>query len=200
MTRRPPDLHELIGDGGGSAGQDDRLERVHDMLVVAGPPPAGPVPDAPPVGGQVVPMRRRRWVELVAAAALVCIAAGAGYLLGNRSDGIETVRVVEMHGLPPVAGASAELDIGETDAAGNIPMEMRVEGLSEPPAGGWYELFVSKDGKPGASCGTFTTNGDETTVRLSVGYDLGAWRDADHFDGWVVTDAGPDKRILLTTD
>ncbi len=41
-------------------------------------------------------------------------------------------------------------------------------------------------------------------MRLSVGYDLGAWRDAGRYDGWVVTahvpgQPGSGKRILLTT-
>ena len=41
-------------------------------------------------------------------------------------------------------------------------------------------------------------------MRLSVGYDLGAWRDAGRYDGWVVTAHVPGKpgsgeRILLTT-
>jgi hypothetical protein len=150
-------------------------------------------------------MRPRRWAELAVAAALVCLAVGVGYLVGNRDDGVEPVAVVAMHGLPPVAGASAELEIGETDAAGNVPIEMHVEGLPRPPRGGWYELYLSKRGELGASCGTFTTTaGGETTVRLSVGYDLARWRESGRFDGWVVTGIVPGKpaaakRILLTT-
>jgi hypothetical protein len=203
VTPRPPDLRDLIGDGN-DPGESDRLERVHDMLVVAGPPPAGALPGAPRVSRRVVRMRPRRWVELAAAAALVCLAVGVGYLVGNRNDGVEPVAVIAMHGVPPVAGASAELEIGETDAAGNVPIEMRVEGLPKPPREGWYELYLSKGGKAGASCGTFMTAGGEATVHLSVGYDLAGWRKAGWFDGWVVTASVPgepaaERQVLLTT-
>jgi hypothetical protein len=204
MSNRPPDLHDLIGDEGDPR-ETERLERVHDMLVVAGPPPSGAVPHTPQVGGRkVVRMAPRRWAELAVAAAIACVAVGFGYFLGNRSDGMEPVAVIAMHGLAPVAGATAELEVGETDAAGNIPIEMQVEGLPAPPQGGWYQLLLSKGREIGASCGTFTTAGGETTVRLSVAYDLAEWREAGRYDGWVVTAFVPGKpatakRILLTT-
>jgi hypothetical protein len=203
VTGRPPDLHDLIGDEG-DAQERGRLEQVHEMLVAAGPPPAGALPKPPRVSRQVVRLRPRRWTELALAAALVCLAVGFGYLVGNRDGGFESVAVIPMHGVPPVADATAELEIGEADAAGNIPIEMRIEGLPRPPRRGWYELYVSKGEKIGASCGSFMTTGGETTVRLTVGYDLDAWREAGFFDGWVVTATVPGKpaaakRILLTT-
>ena len=195
MTR-PPDLRELIGDDGAP---DERLARVHELLVAAGPP-AEAVPRSPQVGRP----RRRRWAELALAAALASLALGVGFVAGSRGDGFEAVRTIPMHGVAPVADASAELAMAEPDASGNTALEMDVERLPQLPQGGWYELYLSKAGVIGASCGTFVVAGDETTVRLSVGYDLGAWRDAGRYDGWVVTAHVPGQprsgqRILLTT-
>jgi len=202
---RPPDLRDLIGDEG-SPDERARLEHVHDMLVTAGPPPEDVVPGPPRVSGAVVRLRprRRRWAELAVAAAVVVVAVGAGYFVGNRGNGFESVATITMRGVPPVVAATAELDIGKSDADGNVPIEMRVAGLPSLPRGGWYELYLSKNGARGESCGTFTTAGKETTVRLNVGYDLAGWRKAGRYDGWVITAHVPGKpasakRILLTT-
>ena len=197
---RPPDLRDLVGDEGPA---DERLARVHELLVEAGPPP-GVVPGAPEVTARSQAPRRRRWAELALAAALASVALGVGFVAGSRSDGFDARVEISMQGVPPVADATAELAIAEPDESGNIALEMDVEGLPPLPQGGWYELYLSKKGVIGASCGTFATAGDTTTVRLSVGYDLGAWRDAGRYDGWVVTahvpgQPGSGKRILLTT-
>ena len=201
MTR-PPDLRDLIGDEGGL---DERLVRVHELLVEAGPPPDA-VPQSPHVVGRVrrARPRRRRWAELALAAALAAVALAVGFVAGSRGDDFDPAVTLSMHGVSPVADANAELAIGDPDEDGNIALEMDVKGLPQLPQGGWYELLLSKNGEIGASCGTFVTAGDETTVRLSVGYDLGGWRDAGLYDGWVVTAHVPGKpgsgeRILLTT-
>jgi hypothetical protein len=190
----PPDLRDLIGDEG-----DERLAGVHELLVAAGPPPEA-VPRSPQVGGA----HRRRWTELALAAALGAAALAAGVVIGSRGDSFEPVATISMHGVSPRADASAELAVGEPDESGNIPLKMAVERLPQLPQGGWYELYLSKAGVIGASCGTFVTAGDEATVRLGVGYDLRAWREAGRYDGWVVTahvpgEPGSGRRILLTT-
>jgi len=197
---RPPDLRDLIGDEGGP---DERLARVHELLVEAGPPPDA-VPRSPHVGALRARPRRRRWTELVLAATLAAVALAVGFFVGGRGDGFESVATISMHGVSPVADASAELAVGEPDANGNIALEMDVKRLPQLRQGGWYELYLSKDGVIGASCGTFVTAGDETTVRLGVGYDLPGWRKAGRYDGWVVTahlpgEPGTGDRILLTT-
>jgi hypothetical protein len=200
MTR-PPDLRDLIGDDGAP---DERLARVHELLVDAGPPP-DVVPRAPRMAGRAGrARRRRRWAELSLAAAVAAIALTVGYVAGSGGDGVEARVTIAMHGVPPVAGASAELVVGERDASGNTALEMVITRLPQLPQGGWYELYLSKGGVIAASCGTFATAGDETTVRLSVGYDLSSWRDAGRYDGWVITAHVPGKpasgeRILLTT-
>jgi hypothetical protein len=199
---RPPDLRDLIGDEGPP---DERLARVHELLVEAGPPPDA-VPRSPEVSGRVLPARprRRRWTELALAAALASIALAVGFVVGSRGEGFDAARTISMHGVPPVADASAELAVADPDENGNIALEMGVKRLPQLPPGGWYELYLSKNGLIGASCGTFVTSGDETTVRLSVGYDLRALREAGRYDGWVVTAHVPGRpasgeRILLTT-
>lgn len=203
MTR-PPDLHDLI-DPDDSPEARARLERMHELLVAAGPPPAGAVPEPPREGAVVIPLRqRRRLAELSAVAAVVLVALGGGYLLGARGNGFDKVASVPMHGIAPTARATADLAIGEADANGNVPIEMHVRGLPSLPRGGWYELYLSKHGRLGASCGTFQTAGTETTVRLSVGYTLADWHDNGRYDGWVVTAhvpgmPGSGKQILLTT-
>ena len=60
-------------------------------------------------------------------------------------------------------------------------MLVKVEGLRQLPKGGYYELLLTKDGKPVAVCGSFKVNPDGVTeVRLGASYDL------RRFDGWVV--------------
>jgi hypothetical protein len=199
-----PDLHDLIGPDG-SPEEQARLERTHELLVAAGPPPAGGLPEPPRERAAVVRFRRRRRLaELSAVAAAVMVAVGAGYFLGARGNGFDAVATIGMHGVAPTSRASADLAIGRADESGNVPIEMRVTGLPQLPRGGWYELYLSKGGKLGASCGTFQTAGPETTVRLSVGYALADWHDNGLYDGWVVTAHVPGKpssgkRILLTT-
>ena len=72
-------------------------------------------------------------------------------------------------------------------------MDVHVSGL-EPTAGteDWYELWLTKDGEAIASCGRFTVDADETTVRLSVPYKLRG------YDGWIVTRRGSDTPLLTT--
>lgn len=165
-----------------------RLRRVHDLLVEAGPPadlpPALERPTVP-TEAQVIDfplMPPRRWVATaVAAAAVALVALGGGYLLGHahaKTASFATQRVVPMQG----QGSLAVLRIGKHDNAGNWPMELLVSGLpmqKNPQA--YYELWLTKNGKPVAPCGSFRINAKNTTVRLSVPYSL------SRFDGWVVT-------------
>jgi hypothetical protein len=196
---------EAIIDGAElSADETRRLRRVHELLVEAGPPadlppslaaPADP-PDVPVVDFGVLP-RRRRAAALVAALAVAAVGAGGGYLLGHahaKTAVFATRRVVPMHG----QGALGVLRVGRQDKAGNWPMQLLVSGLptqKDPQA--YYELWLTKNGKPVAPCGSFRVNAARTTVRLSVPYTL------SRFDGWVVTAQPADERttgaVVLTT-
>src|ERR1700693_192369 len=85
------DFHDIVGTEGLEPEEEARLRRVHDLLVQAGPPPDLPPglerPPPTPVEGELVqfPMlRRRRWtLAAVAAATLVVLAFGGGYLVGH---------------------------------------------------------------------------------------------------------------------
>jgi hypothetical protein len=189
---REPDFDELVGTDL-EPEERERLRRVHELLVAAGPPPELP-PELLPAkqGGTVVPLRRRgrrRLVPaLILAAALAATAFGAGFLVGDRSAESDPERVVVMRG----DNASASLAIFEVDEAGNWPMEMTVRGLPELPAGRTYELWLTKDGRLAAPCGTFVVEGPRTVVPLNAPYRL-----AD-YDGWVVTRTGSQTPLLTT--
>ena len=195
-----PDFHDLVGDEG-TPEELKRLRRVHDLLVAAGPPPELPprLADAPGPGRSPALVawlpRRRLEAALVAAAAVIAIAFAAGYLVGGRGPGFQAAHTVTMHGVGRVA-AAASIEVGKKDAQGNWPLLVKVRGLRPLPPGGYYVLYLTKNGKPKASCGTFTVGGKLTTVRLSVPYQL--W----HYDGWVVEAYEPGKgegEPLLTT-
>ena len=73
---------------------------------------------------------------------------------------------------------------------------MHVSGLQPLPDGEWYELYLTRNGKPAAYCGAFSVNSaGRTTLHFSVPYKLKG------FDGWIVTDSAkpPKRRVLLTT-
>jgi hypothetical protein len=182
------EFENIIDVNGLAPEEAARLRRVHELLVEAGPPP-----DLPPalehpvdlVEAEVIEfplLPPRRWaVAAVAAAALALVGLGGGYLLGHAHAKPATFaahRVVPMQG----KGSLAALRIGGRDKAGNWPMELVVSGLpTQPNPASYYELWLTKNGKPVAPCGSFRVNSKNTTVRLSVPYTF------SHFDGWVVT-------------
>lgn len=187
MSGRTPDFHELVGDDL-PAEERARLERVHELLVQAGPPPDLPdaLTEAPgPPSATILrfPSRRAGWLAGIAAAAVLALAFGAGYLAGSRDASVE--RTIVMRGV----GASASLVVYEADSAGNWPMRLKVSGL---PAGPAYELWLTRRGSLAKSCGVFAVGEDETSVPLNAPYRL------REFDGWVVVEFGS-KEPLLTT-
>lgn len=180
---------DLIDREGLEPDEEARLRRVHDLLVHAGPPPDLPPaleqPPTTPADAEVVQFPlfpRRRWPLIaVAAAALVVLAFGGGYLTGHakqKATSFATQRAVPMHG----TNALAVLRLARKDSAGNWPMELEVNNLPRQPVPrDYYELWLTSHGKPVAPCGSFRVNERTTTVRLSVPYDF------THFDGWIVT-------------
>jgi hypothetical protein len=202
MTGRPPDFHELVGEDL-PAEERERLRGVHDLLVAAGPPPelSPALERAPSVGGAVhfLP-RRRRAAVLLLAAALAAAAFGGGFLAGavTREGTESAVTVIPMHGTRAAPNALASISLEDIDKAGNWPMRFTVQGLPKLPRGGYYELYLTRDGRIAATCGTFNVHGGRTTVRLNAPYRLRS------FDGWVVTRHLPGRpeqasRPLLTT-
>jgi hypothetical protein len=188
VSTRPPDFDELVGDDLPAA-ERDRLLRVHDLLVQAGPPPDLPAaiaaPPEPPEATIVhFPRRRARWLAgIAAAAALALVGFGAGYLVGDRPPASEFS--VSMSG----DTGHASLAVLAQDAAGNWPMRLTVEGL---PEGAKYELWLTRHGRLAERCGTFAVGPGRTEVPMNAPYKL------KDFDGWVVVEAGS-RQPLLTT-
>lgn len=203
MTQ-PPDFRELVGDEG-TPEELAAMRRAHELLLAAGPPPElSPRLAEPPRAPGVERRRTHRWRTRAAfglATAVAAAAFGVGYLVGDHGPAeFSGSRSLEMHGVGQLASAHASLAVGEQDAAGNYPLEMTVRGLPQAARGGWYELLLSKHGRPTLSCGRFTTTGQKVTVRLSVPYDLGDFPTL--FDGWVVTLHVPNQRhvpVVMTT-
>lgn len=202
MSPGTPDFFDLVGDEG-TPEELAQLRRAHDMLVAAGPPPelSPRLAEAPRAESRssMLP-RRRRGAAFLLAAAVVASAFGIGLLIGDRdSSGFTQSRAVPMHGVGKLASARATLGVGEQDSAGNYPLKMTVQGLPALGTGGWYELLLSKGGRPTLSCGSFAAATQGVTVRMSVPYDLSLFPKL--FDGWVVVAHAPKQqpRLVMTT-
>jgi hypothetical protein len=176
----PPEFDDLIG-GDAPAEERERLLGAHEALLVAGPPPELPprlehAPDPEPKVSFLP--RRRRYTALAIAAAIALASLMGGYAFGQKraGGGFHTAWVAQLQG-PSASGA---LKVGAQDSAGNWPMILSVQGLAQLPAGGYYELLLTRKGKPVASCGTFVVDAATTDVRLNAPYKLKT------FDGWVV--------------
>jgi antitoxin (DNA-binding transcriptional repressor) of toxin-antitoxin stability system len=189
MTTRPPEFDDLLGPE--VEGEErERLRRVHDLLVAAGPPPEVSRRGAP--NANVVPLRRRggRRGLLALAAALAIAAAFTIGLVVAVGDEPAVDRVIAMSG---PSGASASLEVFEIDEAGNWPMLLDVHGLEPAADGDRFQLWLTKDGKPAALCGSFLTDADgRALVSMNA-----PWRFSD-FDGWAVVEAGSETPLLST--
>jgi hypothetical protein len=187
-VKNEPDFRELVGD---EAADDERLRRVHDLLVAAGPPAemSARVTSPPDVEhSKVLEFKRRRPATLLAVGIAAAAAAFViGYGIGQRQNSFPEQLAIPMHGVGVAnKAAEAEIKVGSHDNGGNYPLQMQVKGLPDAPKGAWYELLLSNHGKPTLSCGIFSVDGGETTVRLSVPYDLPDWHQKKLYDGWVV--------------
>ncbi|MGB2876142.1 MAG: hypothetical protein WBB76_11800 [Gaiellaceae bacterium] len=198
---REPGFDELVGEDLPNE-ERARLERVHELLLAAGPPPELPPALADPAAASheaptIILPRRRAGAVLALAAAIALVAFVGGFVAGRTGGtSFSKVRSLQMHGTGVSRSASATIDIGRLDASGNWPLRVVVRSLPRLPQGGYYEMFLTRNGKPAASCGTFAANGGTSTVRLTAPYDLRS------FDGWVVTRDLPKTRtqpVVLTT-
>jgi hypothetical protein len=194
MTGRYPDFDELIG-AEAPMEERERLRHVHDLLVQAGPPPelspeleSVQWPDEAlsplTLTGRRARKERKRSPVLVAAA--VATLAVAAFLFGQATGDktaapIDVQRVVHMTGTSLEPDAIGTLELGTADRQGNWPMILHVTGLRQLPQDGYYDLYLSRGGKPIALCGSFNVVRGDVAVRMSAAYTL------DRFDGWVVT-------------
>jgi hypothetical protein len=197
------DFKQLIDTDGLDPTEEARLRRMHELLVQAGPPPDLPpaleqAPDEESAEIVQFPMLpRRRWaVAAVAAVAAALLAFGGGYLTGHsKQSAFHTDRVVPMHGQ---GEALALLRTSKPDSVGNWPMQLEVTGLPEQSdRGAYYELWLTRNGKPVEQCGTFRVHSKTTRVRFTVPYSFKG------VDGWVITEqthgASTPGRVVLST-
>ena len=188
LVSRPPHFGDLVGNDLSPA-ERERLERVHDMLVAAGPPPELPqeLAEAPRPQGRLVELARHRLrTGLVLAAALVIATFAFGYFLGARGE--DSSPAAFTPDKTAVLGKSADrlavVRIGERDENGNWPMVVTVEGLDHLSGGDYYTLFMTRKRKAGRDRAEPSTSARRasTTVRFSVAYDL------ERFDGLMLAE------------
>lgn len=180
---RPPDFDELM-EGIELPEERERLRRVHELLVDAGPPPelspaltSAPLPRARRAWGN----RRRVFAGFALAGALLAATFGVGYLAGDSGSDESAVPIRQTVPLRSDGGASGAVNLGFKGRDGNWPMLVTVRGLEPLRGGDYYELALTKDGKPRVTCGTFNVADRRSqTIRMSAAYNL------EGFDGWVV--------------
>jgi hypothetical protein len=205
------DFDQLVDLSGLGPEEQARLQRVHEMLVAAGPPADLPAalsrpPEDVPAGADesnvipLAPRRRRAGAALLLAATVAAACFGGGYLLANQTHGgsPRTVRIAELQGQQGQQFSQAALRVGSADGNGNWPVQLTVSGLKPLPNKSRYYLMVWDKGKPVAFCGTFEVGPQgSTTVNFNVAYKI---TDSTR---WVVTEMAPGMKypghVVMTT-
>ena len=187
------DFRDLVGD---ELSQEERakLERV-DRLLRTVPAPPSEVPGSLDRAVNRIGTERRQWTpwRLVAAVALAVTLAALFFGVGRWTTGGEPHygASIQMKPAKSNPGASALVKLGDRDANGNWKLKLQVEGLPELGGDGYYVLWLAKDGKYAATCGTFKVRG-ETTIDMTVSYRL------SEYDAWVISEARDDAPWLLS--
>jgi hypothetical protein len=194
-VRRVPDFDALVGHD--LPGEErERLRRAHELLVKAGPPPelSPELESVPwPEDSQSPLVVRRRPTHRLLLAATIATLVLIAFFIGRAAapsskSALDVERVVQLAGTQLDPNASAVLELGKSDANGNWPMILRIKGLNPLGKGGYYDLYLTKGGKPIVLCGTFNaTGGGVAEIHMNAAYDL------SRFDknGWVVTRQPP---------
>jgi hypothetical protein len=187
----PRDLRELVGDDV-SASELEALRRADALLRSVPAPPA----EVPPSLSRAVLQaaeapgrlwtRRRTAVALAFAAALSALFFGLGSWTGGRDD-FDARATVRMSATENAPGARATIRMGHPDESGNWPLRLEASGLRDLPPGGYYVLWLAKDGDYGATCGSFRVDDGDTEVEWDVSYRLAG------YDKWVITAYLPDE-------
>jgi hypothetical protein len=187
---RPPEFDEIVEN---DDTERERLRRVHDMLVAAGPPAeltpelaAGPTLQMT-LGrfrnSTSVPRHQQRRIALLAAAFVVlALAFLGGYLSGHTADAAQG-HLLRLAGTAAAPKAEASLRVDDADGQGNYPMDLAAVGLPKLGAKGYYEVFLVRNGKVVGPCGAFLVkrSGTPVSVKLSAPYRVQGG------DNWIVT-------------
>jgi hypothetical protein len=176
-------LDELIGADTTGA-ERERLQRAHDMLLEAGPPPElSPKLEEGPTLGMTLSKRRavkRRAMLLLAATLAVVGVFLAGYALANRGGSSPSaVKSLALEGTAVAPNAQATLEVWQPNAD-NWPMTLTAVGLPPLPEHRYYEVYLLRHGKPWGP----ENSQQPVTVTLTAPYTLRKG------DSWVVTRPG----------
>ena len=188
------DFRDLVGD---DLSQEDRakLERV-DRLLRSVPAPPSEVPGSLDRAVNRIGKERLHWTprRLAAAVALAVALAAVFFGVGRWTTGGEPHYRASIQMKPAASNprASALIKLGDRDANGNWKLRLQVDGLPELGGDGYYVLWLAKNGKYAATCGTFKVRG-ETTIDMTVSYRL------TEYDGWVISEARDDAPWLLSS-
>lgn len=182
----PPSFDELVGPEGDLA-ERERLRKVHELLVAAGPPAELPpsLESGPTLGMTLnrAPTRVSRRVALLAATLCVLgVAFLLGYLAGNNGGGLASGETLHLAGTNVAPGALAALRILPADTSGNWPMRFTGTGLPKLAGRAYYEVWLVR-GTEWEPCGSFVAKSpaDGVDVTLNAPYRLHAG------DRWLVT-------------
>jgi len=177
---------DLIDVEGLTASETARLQRVHQMVVAAGPPPelslalqtAPAAPTARPRSAfRLSPPALRGRSALGVLGATTAFAAacfGVGFVLGDHATGnTQVVNVVAMQG-NGTRNTTASLHVGAANPDGNWPLSLTVSGLAKlKDKNSYYVLALEENGKPERFCGMFRVDADgKATVEFSVPYPI----------------------------
>ncbi len=184
---RPPEFEDIVDV---DDTERERLRRVHDMLVAAGPPPeltpelaAGPtIRMTLGQGGRTRRHMQRRVALLAAAFVVLALTFLVGYLSGNTSNAAHG-HLLRLAGTAAAPTAQASLRLDDADVQGNWPMELAAVGLPKLGAKGYYEVFLVRHGKIIGPCGSFVVSKSKAPVAVS----LSAPYAVRSGDGWIVT-------------
>jgi hypothetical protein len=187
---RDRNLDELIGADTPVA-ERERLQRAHEMLLEAGPPPElSPKLEEGPTLGMTFAKKRavkRRAMLLLAAALAVVGVFLAGYAVGNGGEGSpHSAKSLALKGTAIAPHAQATLEVWQSNA-GNWPMTLTAVGLPPLREHRYYEVYLVRHGKPWGACGAFRVPDNPqqpVTVTLTAPYTL------QEGDSWVVTRPG----------
>jgi len=188
--KEPPNLHELLGDDL----PEDEVERLRgvDALLRSVPGPPHEIPLSLTHAVEQVAIeparipRRRKALALAFAVLVAALAFGVGRWSGGES--FDAAWAAELAATADAPGASAVVQVGERDEeSGNLELVLDVSGL--PPLGPdeFYALWLVEDGEWGATCGYFSVGEGETTVRMTVSYEI------REFEAWAISTGHPNE-------